>query len=136
MTKPGWVTRSPMADLEAKIGLQPLDELLAARDDLVEQAASLHARHGGWGTWDHERKSRLAIIAALLRAQALRDGVKVTEASLTEAAHASPDYMTFVTEATNDRAELFRLESKIQAIDATIQRANVIARYAANEARL
>ena len=78
----------------------------------------------------------LAVIAALLRARALRDDVKVTEASLVEAAHASAEYMIFVTAATFDRAELYRLESGIQDIDATIQRANMIGRYLASEARL
>ena len=125
-----------MADLEARLGIEPIDKLLAERDGLVEQSATLYARHGAWGTWEHERKSKLAVIAALLRAQALRDNVKVTEASLVEAAHASSEYMVFVTEATVDRAELYRLESEIQNIDATIQRANMIGRYLASEARL
>lgn len=136
MSSDKWVARSPMADVERRLGLTPVEELLAERDTLVEQSATLHAQHGAWGTWDHERKSKLAVIAALLRAQALRDGVKVTEASLTEAAHASGDYMAFVTTATNDRAELYRLESRIHAIDQIIQRANMLGRYLASEARL
>ena len=137
MARPeGWVSRSPMADLESKLGIEPIDRLLAERDELVEQSATLHARHGAWGTFDAERKAKLAVIAALLRAQALRDNVKVTEASLTEAAHASGEYMTFVTLATVERAELYRLESRIQNIDQTVQRANMIGRYAASEARL
>ena len=130
------IARSPMAELEAKLGIEPIDKLLAERDELVEQSATLHARYGAFGTWGDERKSKLAVIAALLRAQALRDGVKVTEASLEEAAHASGEYMAAVTVATVDRAELYRLESKISNIDATIQRANMIGRYAAAEARL
>ena len=125
-----------MADLEARMGLRPVEELLAERDTLVEQSATLHARHGAWGTFDAERKAKLSVIAALLRAQALRDGVKVTEASLTEAAHASDEYMMFVTQATSERASLYLLESKISNIDATITRANVVARFLAAEARL
>ena len=133
MTKPGWVSRSPMADLEAKIGLQPLDELLAARDDLVESVADLRAAHGPFGLFEHKRKIELARIAGLVRARAVRDGIKMTAAEVDDAAHCHPDYLDLVTSATVDRANLYRLESKIADIDATIQRANVVTRWAASE---
>ena len=136
MSKPGWVSRSPMADLEAKIGLQPLDELLAARDDLVEQVATLRARHGSFGTWEHERKIELARIATAIRARALRDKIKLSNEAVSDAAHATVEYFELVTMATTERAELYRLESKITDIDATVMRANVVARFAANEMRL
>lgn len=128
--------RSPMALLEERLGLDPVSEMMARRERLVDQVADLRAKHGSWGTWDHARKTELATIKMVLRAQAQRDGVKVTEASLEDSAHADPRYMEFVTNATVERANLTRLEAKIETIDATIQRANTLTRYLQAEARL
>lgn len=131
------VARSPMAEIEDRIGLPPIEEMLAERQQHVERVAELRARHGSFGTWDAMRKSKLATLKMVLRAQAVRDKLpKPTEGALEDESHAHPDYVDFVTAATRERAELNRLEGLIENIDATIQRANAIARYAAAEARL
>jgi hypothetical protein len=131
------VGRSRMGDIEDKLGIDRLDLLMAERAQLVEQVATLRARHGTFGLFDHERKVELARLAGLLRAQAVRDKVpKPTAAEIDDGAHCHPDYMSLVTQATIDRANLYRLESRITDINDLIQRGNVLARFAAQEARL
>lgn len=130
------VARSRRGEIEARMGVQPIDELLDARSTLVEDCATLRARHGGFGTWDHERKSMLAGIKSALRARYVRDGVKVTEAQLDDEAHASPDYREFITTATLERAEWLRAENKINRIDQTINRDQALARFITSETRL
>src|SRR3990167_8094112 len=70
------VARSRMAEVEEAIGIPPVEELLAERQQLVERVAELRARHGSFGTFDALRKSKLATIKMLIRAQAQRDGRK------------------------------------------------------------
>jgi hypothetical protein len=130
------LARSKMAEIEDRIGLRPIEELLAERRELVERHADVQAVYGAFGTWDHQRKVELSRIKMLLRAQAVKDGIKVTEGGLEDAAHAHTDYVAFVTEATVERAEWVRVESQIDAIDATIRRGQSIAHYLAAESRL
>ena len=128
--------RSAMAAVEERIGLRPIEELLAERLALIEQAADLRARHGSFGTFDASRKVQLATIKMTLRARGQRDGVKLTEAALEDGAHADPVYMEFVIQGTQERARLTMIEAQIEAIDATIQRGNAVTRFAASEMRL
>lgn len=133
---PDVVYAEKMAGIEARMGLEPIHELLARRQELVEQVADLRARYGSFGTFDAMRKATLSQIKMQIRAQAVASGVKKTEACLDEEAHADARYVEFITTATQGRADLAVLESKIEHIDATIYRANVVARYLSAEAAL
>ena len=130
------LARSPMRDTEVRLGVQPVEEALAERAVLVERVADLRARFGSFGTFDHLRKIELARLAGLVRAQAVRDKVKMTAAEVEDATHSHPDYRDFITAATARRAEWVKVESQIEAIDAAIQRSNAIIRYVTSEARL
>jgi hypothetical protein len=127
---------SPMAEAEARLGIQPIDELLDQRRHLVDKVADLRAQYGSFGTFDHLRKIELARIAGLIRAQAVRDHMKMTAAEVDDATHDHPDYRDLITRATRERAQWVRLEAEIEAIDATINRGQAVARFAAAEARL
>jgi len=130
------VARSPMADVEDRLGIEPIDELLAERNALIEKVADLRARYGAFGTADHLRKIQLSQIKSLIRVQALRDKRKVTNDQVDDEAHSHPFYVEHVTTMTSERAEWVRLEARIEAIDMTIMRGQAVARFAANEARL
>jgi hypothetical protein len=131
-----WVTRTPMGDVEARMSVQPIEELLAERAVLVKRVADLRARYGPGGVFNDLRKVQLAQISALIRAQAVRDTRKTTESQLDEEAHADPRYVGFITAATKDRAEWAILEDQIQGIDETIARGQAVARFVSAEARL
>lgn len=125
-----------MSDLEDRMGLRSLDTLLAARADLVQQVAELRAQHAAFGTYGDLRKIELAKLAWIIRTKAVGTGTKMTEAAIDEAAHTSPTYIEFVTDATREKARWVRLEDQIQAINDTIMRENAIARFLASEAML
>ncbi len=126
----------PMATTERRLGLRPVEELLAERAALTQRIADYRARFGAFGTFDHLRKVELARIAGLVRAQALRDKIKMTAAEVDDAAHSHPDYRDFIAEATTQRAEWVKLEHEIEAIDWTIRRGQTIASFLTSEARL
>lgn len=118
------------------MGLPSVESLLAERDTLVTQIAPLRAVHGPFGTYGDQRKILLAQLAARLRAEAVASGTRVTEAALDEAAHAHPEYVAFVTEATQQKADYFVLENRIDGIADTISRGQAVARYLAAEVGL
>lgn len=126
-----------MAEVESRLGIEPLEELLEQRAEKVRKVVHLRALYGSFGTFDYVRKNELSRIAGLLRAQAVRDNVpKKTEAQLDQEAHAHAEYVALITKATTERAEWAQLESDIEAIEHRIRRGNVITQYLSSEARL
>lgn len=122
-------------EIEARAGIAPLEELLSERFDLVQRIAELRAVYGPFGTWDHLRKNELSRIKSLIRLQAMRDNRKVNNDVVDEEAHEHPDYTAFVVKATKDRAEYFKLEAEVEAIDFRINRGQGLLRYATYEPR-
>jgi len=122
-------------DVEERMGIEPVDRLLAKRWDLVNKSADLQALHGRYGTWQDSRKAAVSRIKMMLRAQALRDKVRKTEAQLDEESHCHPAYTEMLTEATSQRAEWVRIDARISAIDTKIMRDQAVARYVTNEPR-
>lgn len=125
-----------MALTEEKLGLVPLSRLLPRRQQLVDRVATLRAKYSAWGTFDALRKIELSRLKGLIRAQATRDKRKVSALQVDEEAHAHADYVEFVTLATSERATWAKLEARIEAIDFTIQRTQVLIRYATSELHL
>jgi hypothetical protein len=127
---------TPVGEIEQRMGIPPLEVLLAERDDLVRQVARLRALYGPGGTFDAQRKIELSKAAAVVRAQAVLEGKKVTESYLDEAAHTSNGYVDFIIQATSERADWILLEARIEGIDFTINRGQAVAKYLANEVSL
>jgi hypothetical protein len=125
-----------LSEIEARMGLPPLEVLLAERDELVKTTATLRAKHGPFGGYEAQRKIEWCKIATLLRAEALEKSEKMTEAALEQKAHADPRYFDFITRAMQEKADWAVAENRIQGIADTILRANAIARYLAAEAHL
>lgn len=128
--------RDVSRDIETRMGLVPIDELLAERDALVERVKELRAKHGPYGTFESLRKIELASIAQSIRAKAVGAEKKLTEAAIDDAAHADSRYIAFIAQATSERAEWAVLENRIQGIDDTINRGQAIARYLSAEVTL
>lgn len=124
-----------MAEVETRLSIQPIEELLNQRAHLVNKVADLRAKYGAFGTFDALRKIELSRLKALLRAQYTQAKAKVSNDQLDDEAHAHVDYISFITIATQQRASYFRLEAEIEAIDSVIMRANTVAKFAAQEAR-
>lgn len=125
-----------MSAVEDRMELRPLEELLASRAGLIALIAPLRARHANFGVYGDLRKIELAKVAAMIRAKAVSAQMKISEAAIDEAAHASEHYCQFVTTATLEKARWVELEDQVQAINDIILRENAIARFLAAEARL
>lgn len=129
---------TPMGDLEAKIGIPSIEELLAERDELVKQAAPLWAKYGPGEVWTHIRKSTLSTLELLYRAKAAdaNPPEKMTDAIASAKAHDDERYTDLLTQAVKDRETLYLLQDRIDAVNQMIMRGNVVASYAKQEARL
>lgn len=125
--------RTPQADVEDRMGIVPLEELLSERDALVRQVAPLRAKHGPFGTWDDLRRIYRAAQAQKIRAQALLDGKKTTEGAVEDAANSEDGYVAFVAQGTSEKAEWAILENRIQGINDQINRGQAIARFLSAE---
>ena len=123
-------------EVELRAGVEPIDALLHRRRELVEKVATLRAIYGAFGTWDHQRKCELSRIKSLIRLQAMKDSRKVNNDQVDEEAHEHPDYTKFVTLATRERAEYFRLEASIEDIDYRINRGQALLRFVSSEPRV
>ena len=122
-------------EIELRVGIEPIDELLAERHKLVETVASLRAAYGPFGTWEHSRKAELARLKSMIRLQAMRDARKMNNDQVDDEAHAHADYILFVTTANTERAAYFRFEARIEAIDFRINRGQALIRYCSSEPR-
>lgn len=122
-----------MLDLESRIGITPLDALLAEREQLVAAAASLYALYGPFGTAEHRRKVALALAELQVRAAIAVTGEKATEGKVDAMARTHPTYLGFLDGMEAGRAEWLVTETKIQSITDQIARGNALTRYAATE---
>lgn len=119
-----------MSDLEDRIGILPLDRLLAQREQVVREAASLYALYGPFGTAEHRRKVALALAELQVRAEATE---KMTEGKVDALARTHQTYLAFLDQMEAGRAEWLVTETTIQSITDLITRGNALTRYAATE---
>mgnify|MGYP001266173505 CR=1 FL=1 len=132
------IARSPMTEIEDRLGVRPLEELKHERRMIVETLSVLKARYGSFGTFEHERKILLATLGMKARAILTRDNLKVTALAewLSDQSHAAPEYYDFITRATNERSQLTMLENRVTDIEDEIRRGDAIIRHQSAEARL
>lgn len=123
-------------NIEARIGIDPLDHLLAERGQLVAQAAALYAVWGPFGTGEHRRKVALAAAELQVRADIASSGEKATEGKVDAMARTHATYLAFLDAMEAGRAEWLVTETQIQGISDQIQRGNALTRFAAQEVRL
>jgi len=119
--------------IEDRIGIDPIDALIAERDSLVRRGAPLYAVYGPHGTAEHRRKVALATAELQVRADIAASGEKATEGKVDAMARVHPTYTTYLDLMELGRAEWLITETKIQAITDKIQRGNHLTRYAATE---
>jgi len=124
---------TPLGEIEQRMGIPPIESLLAERDELVRQVARLRALYGSGGTYDSLRRIELSKAQAVVRAQAALEGKKTTESAIEEAAHVSNGYVDFVIQATSERADWILLEARLEGIDFTINRGQAVSKYVTAE---
>jgi hypothetical protein len=123
-------------EAELRAGVEPLDHLLAVREHLVNQVAGLFALYGPGGVADSIRKNEEKRLSGMLRAMAVAQSQKITESALEEGARSHPDYLALTAAHTTGRAEYFKLNAQLEAVDMKINRGQALLRFASAEARL
>ena len=127
---------NPMHEAELRASVEPLDQLLDERAHLVAKVAPLWALYGPGGTADNSRKNELARLDGLVRAMAVGTEQKMTEPKIEAATHAHPDYLNFVAKMTTERAEFFKLNAQLEAIEWKVNRGQALLRMFTAESRL
>lgn len=122
-----------MMDTEIRAGVQPLEELLDEHRHVRGKLASLWAKYGPGGVAEHLRKAELARIVEYLRAMAIAEERKTTEAALDAAAHSHKQYLDFVAQMTKERAEYYELHAQLQEIEWKVNRGQAMIRYSTVE---
>lgn len=121
------------ADTELRAGVQPIEELLDEHRHVRQKFAALWAKYGPGGVADHMRKAELARLVEYLRAMAIAEERKVTEAALDAAAHSHKQYLDFIAEMTKERAEFYELQAQLQEIEWKVNRGQAMIRYSTIE---
>jgi chorismate mutase len=124
---------TPFGELQVRMGVPPLETLLAERDELIKQVAKLRARHGSFGTWDSERKMELEKGAAIIRARAAATAEKITEARIESEKHTADAYVQWLADSLTEKATWIEMENRIQGIEDMIRRGDVVGRFATAE---
>ena len=127
---------TPMADIETRMGIQPLEELHAERDVLVKQVAPLKVKWGPGGLGQHLRKAELSMVEETIRGKAAVEERKITEAAIEQGGHADPRYVEWLTTAAAEFAEMILLENEIDKINEKIIRGGQAGKYATSELHL
>lgn len=122
-------------EAESRVGIDPIGDLLARRSAVVDDIAPLWALFGPGGLADSVRNAERCTIIGMMRAMAVANGEKITEAALEAGSRAHPDYLELMAKQTTDRVRFFKLQEELFEIDARINRGQAIARFAASEAR-
>lgn len=122
-------------DAEDRAGVERMDVLLADRDTIVSALAPMWAEYGPGGIGEHRLSAERARIIGMLRAMATANEQKITEAALEAGSRAHPDYMGLMARQTTERAEFFKLQEQLRAIDFRLNRGQALIRAYASEIR-
>ena len=127
---------NPREVIEARIGIQSIDELHHKRRMYIAKHGTLRAICGPFGTWEFTRKTLLATLRETQRAKNLALGIKSTEAAIDDVAHAHPDYAAFITLATANRTTWLTIENEIVEINDLIYRDNAMIYHVTAEMKM
>lgn len=132
----GLIMPNPREAIEARIGIQGIEELHDQRRTLVSVASGLRALHGPFGSGEVRRKIILSGIRDKIRTQHQVSGTKVTEAALDDKAHASTEYVAYVEDMIRQREQLVLVDNSLLEINDLITRDNTLVYHLTAEVKL
>lgn len=123
------VSKAPNGDVERGFDVEPIDDLLAQLEATQAEWAHLRALHGPYGKWDNLRKNFLSVTMLKVRGGTPPNGAPKWTDDLTEAAaHADPDYQSFVANGVKEAAEYVTMDAEREGIWARINRGQALLR--------
>lgn len=122
--------------VQARMNVQPVEELLEQRAHLIKQNSKRQALYGASSTWKTRRDMLSAMIALEVRRELATEGEKVTDKIVEAHVLTDQRFKAFI-DATEDEIAAFHIaQDAIEAINDLLLRDAAIARHTAMEARL
>ena len=125
-----------IGDKELAFGARPMVEIADEWQVLADKMAPLWAKYGPNGTASAEIDAEEARLDGMIRAMAVADEKKVTEAQIKAAIAAHPDIKGLVARQTVERAEFYKLDKRMELLQMWAARGQAMLRLAANEPRI
>lgn len=117
-------------ELEARHGLESLEELQAERASLMDRYNALRAMHGPFGKWEHRRKMLLESLKLRYFNPEPTDPErpeKGTKDLIDAWAHSHPIYLAFVHNGEKAHIEYLNLDHQVSSIEERIKNREVLA---------
>lgn len=133
------VPRRTRADIEATVGVEPVEQLHARRRELWRENAKLYARVE---MFEHRRKKLLSLKKLQILNSYEKGGTRENEkrpsnADLLDAmAHADEGYLNFLSAAEDDAARWALVEVQLKEVDELINRDQRLIGFATSELRV
>jgi hypothetical protein len=124
----------PREAIEARIGVEPIEDVQHRRRELVEQNKRLAALFGPNGRWEEKRKAYRNIIATEIAGKLLAErGKAPTEAELERLACADPRYRRLLRQAHGGHEQYLINQNEIESLTEIINRDQALTRYVTSE---
>lgn len=120
-------------EIEGRIGVAPIEDLLAELAATEEEWSQLYGQHGPGGAFDAYRKAYRAVIACEIRDAAATAGRKVTESEVEDRACAHPKYQRLLDQAIIDRARFAALDARRASVMERVRRDNRLVDFRSRE---
>ena len=130
-----FVLADPRAEIQGRMGIQPIQELTTERATLVRQNAKRTALYSSSGTWKTRRDMLMAMIALEIRGKLTRDGEKATDSVVSAHVLTDARFKAFIDASEDEMAQFAISSDAIQGIDDTLLRDVAISRFLASEMR-
>jgi hypothetical protein len=123
------------AEIEARVGVAPIETLIAELEETEGEWSRLWAMHGPGGTWDDHRRALRAVLSEEKRdAHQAATGKRLSNEEAEDRAMADPRYRACVSDGESSRTRFAVLESRRASIMERIRRDNKITDFRAREA--
>lgn len=116
----------PHTATEVAAEVESLEVLISEHRTLSRQVADLHGKYGPYGVADDIRKAELMRIRELLRDEAIKNGEKVTEASLDARAYSHKSYRDLLDQMVAERERYLLAANELSYIEWRVNRANAV----------
>ena len=122
-----------IADKELAFGARPMQEIVDEWHTLADKMAPLWAKYGPNGTASAEVDAEEARLDGMFRAMWAAEERKTTEAQIKAAIAGHADIKGIIARQTVERAEFYKLEKRMEALQMMANRGQAMLKIAAYE---
>ncbi len=122
-------------EAQARAGVPDLEDIHDKRRTIIETHGELMALHRNKSLLDGRRKEVLALCALETRHEHEKAGLKYTEKSIEDKAHAHPRYSQWLSDTIVGGAKALMYENLVQECDELVNRGQSVMRQYSSEPR-